>query len=155
VSSELQQALDLAYRALGHRERTVAEMRAYLEGKGVEPEAIEQCIAELETGRFLDDARFAERFAEDKRELERWGSERIGGELARRGVPGDMIEAVLASQGRDDELAAALALLAKRVPEPPADDRGRNRAWQMLVRKGYEPELAYEAIRAHRQHGVA
>lgn len=155
MGAELQKALDLAYRALGHRERTVAEMRTYLDGKSVTPDAIEECVAELEAGGFLDDARFAERFAEDKRELERWGSGRIGGELTRRGVPSDLIETVLASQGRDDELAAALALLAKRLPDPPADDRARNRAWQMLVRKGYEPELAYEAIRAQRQNRSA
>ena len=40
-------------------------------------------------------------------------------------------------------------LLADGCREPPADDRDRDRAWRMLVRKGYEPELAYDAVRAH------
>ena len=31
----------------------------------------------------------------------------------------------------------------------PSDDRARDRAWRMLVRKGYAPELAYDAVRAH------
>ncbi len=47
------------------------------------------------------------------------------------------------------ELDAAVALLADKVGEPPADDRARDRAWRMLVRKGYAPELAYDAVRAH------
>ena len=32
---------------------------------------------------------------------------------------------------------------------PPADDRERDKAWRLLIRKGYEPDLAYEAVRAH------
>jgi regulatory protein len=149
VEQEKQRALDLAYRALGRRERTVVELRAYLEGKRVEPGAIDDVVAELKENGFLDDAGFAQRFAEDKRTLERWGSERIERDLRRRGVPSDLVAAAVGSHDRDDELGAALALLAQRVPDPPSDARERDRAWRMLVRKGYEPELAYEAVRAH------
>lgn len=148
--SELQRAVDLAYRAIGQKERTVAELRACLERKRVEPEAIEHAVEELSAAGFLDDARFALRFAEDKRTLERWGSERIGRDLRRRGVPDDLIQPALAVHDRDDELETALSLLADRHPGPLADDRDRDRAWRLLVRRGYEPELAYDAIRAHR-----
>jgi regulatory protein len=146
---ETQRALDLAYKALNRRERTVCELRACLEGKRVEPEAIDAAIAELEQARLLDDAGFARRFAEDKRTLERWGAERIERELLRRGVALDLVETAVAAQDRDGELDSALALLAERVREPPCDDRERDRAWRMLVRKGYAPELAYDAVRAH------
>ena len=149
MDSEKQRALDLAYRALGRRERTVVEIRAYLEGKRVEPETIEEVIDELKTTGFLDDARFAARFAEDKRTLEQWGRERIERDLCRRGVPRELVAATVGTHDRDDELGAALELLARRVPEAPVDERGRDRAWRMLVRNGYEPELAYEAVRAH------
>lgn len=144
-----QRALDLAYKALNRRDRTVGELRGYLEGKLVEPAAIEAAIDELKQGGFLDDARFAQRLADDKRSLERWGSERIERELLRRGVPPDLVETALAEQDREGELDSALALLAEKVREPPADDRARDRAWRMLVRKGYAPELAYDAVRAH------
>lgn len=146
---EAQRALDLAYRALDRRERTVFELRTRLEGKLVEPDAIEAAIAALERDGLLDDANFARRFAEDKRTLERWGAERIERELARRGVAPDLVADAVAERDRAGELDAALALLADRVREPPADDRARDRAWRMLVRKGYAPELAYDAVRAH------
>ena len=149
MSTEEQRAVDLAYRALGRRERTVVELRAYLERKRVEPEAIDRTVAELQTAGYLDDARFARRFAEDKRTLERWGSERIELDLRRRGVADDLIDAAVAAQPRSEELGAALELLAERMPQPPSDDRARDRAWRLLVRKGYEPELAYDAVRAH------
>ena len=106
-------------------------------------------MAELCAAGYLDDARYAIRFAEDKRALERWGGERIARELRRRGVGRELVDAALARQDRDGELRAAVELLAARLPQPPDDDRERDRAWRLLVRRGYEPELAYEAVRAH------
>ena len=147
--TEAQRALDLAYKALNRRERTVFELRSYLEGKLVEPAAIDAAVDELERERLLDDARYARHFAEDKRMLERWGGERIERELTRRGVALDLIETALAARDHAGELDAALALLAEKAPERPSDDRARDRAWRMLVRKGYAPELAYDAVRAH------
>jgi regulatory protein len=145
---ECERAVQLGYRAVGHRERTVAELRTFLERKRVEPEAIEHAVAELSEAGFLDDARYAERFAEDKRSLERWGSERIARELRRRGIAPGLIEAAIADQSREAELHTALLVLAQRAPSI-KDDRERDRAWRLLVRRGYEPELAYEAVRRH------
>ena len=148
-------ALELAWKALGRREHTVAQLRTYLEGKRVEPEAIEAALAEAAEAGALDDARYAQRFAEDKRALERWGSERIERELHRRGVAPEHVEAALAGQGRETELEAAIELLRSRFATPPADDRGRDRAWSLLVRRGYDSELAYEAVREHARGAVA
>jgi regulatory protein len=41
----------------------------------------------------------------------------------------------------------AVELLARRLREPPSDDAGRARALALLARKGYELELAYDAVR--------
>src|SRR5680860_770792 len=106
----------------------------------------EHALGELTEAGWLDDERFAQRFAEDKRTIERWGSERIERELRRRGVPDDAIAAAAGEQDRDHELAAAVHILADKS-RPLEDDRERDRAWRLLVRKGYEPELAYEAVR--------
>ena len=149
VQDERERGVELAYRAVAARERTVAELRAYLERKRVEPAGIEAAVRELREAGFLDDSRYARRFAEDKRSLERWGSERIARDLRRRGVAEELIELALADQERGDELATALDLLASRLPAPLGDDRERDRAWRFLVRRGYEPDLAYEAVREH------
>jgi regulatory protein len=140
--------VQLAYRALSSRDRTVAEMRTWLERKRVPPGAIEHAVAELEAAGFLDDARFAERFAEDKRGIDLWGGERIQRDLLRRGVPPALVEEVVSARDRELELEAALLLLGERMA-PPADDRERDKAWRLLIRKGYEPDLAYAAGRAH------
>ena len=153
VQPERERAIDLAYRAVGSRDRTVAELRTFLERKRVEPAAIETAVDELVEAGYLDDARYARRFAEDKRTLERWGSERIARDLRRRGVEPELVQSAVAVYDRDAELETALLLLDARFPDPPADDRGRDRAWSLLVRRGYEHELAYEALRIHRRRG--
>ncbi|HEX2127480.1 MAG TPA: regulatory protein RecX [Thermoleophilaceae bacterium] len=149
AGSELERALGLAYRAVGRRERTVAELRTFLERKRVGPYGIDAAVAELRNAGFLDDARFAQRFAEDKRELDRWGSERIARGLHRRGVAPELIEAAVAQCGHEAELATALLVLEQRAPPPRGDDRERDRAWRLLMRRGYTPEIAYEAVRAY------
>jgi regulatory protein len=152
LTKERERALRFAYRAVGHRERTEAELRTFLERKRVEPAAIEDAVAELTEAGLLDDARYAHRFAEDKRELDRWGSERIARELHRRGIPDELIEAAVADRSREAELRTALLLLEQRAPTV-SDDRERDRAWRLLVRRGYEAELAYEAVRRHGRGG--
>src|SRR5215211_9109557 len=126
---ERERAIDLAYKAVGSRERTEAELRTFLECKRVEPNAIEEAVAELESGGFLDDARYAQRFADDKRALERWGAERIARDLRKRGIAPEHVERAVAGQDRKAEVEAALELLRARFPQPPADDRERDRAW--------------------------
>jgi regulatory protein len=150
---ETERALELAYRAVAQRDRTVAELRTYLERKRVGPAAIESTVAELCTSGLLDDARYARRYAEDKRALERWGSERIARELHRRGVADELVEIAVDDPGPQAELATALLLLEQRMVPPPHDDRQRDRIWRLLVQRGYEPQIAYEAVRTYERAG--
>jgi regulatory protein len=147
-SERLQHALDLAFRFLGHRDRTVAEVRERLGAEGIEPATVDGAIDELHHLGYLDDARYAQRFAEDRRTIDAWGAERIERRLLALGVDPALIAAALDERGAGEELEAALAVLRRRFARPPADDRSRDRALGLLVRKGYELELAYDAVRA-------
>jgi regulatory protein len=147
--ARLQHARDLAWRALNRRERTVAELARLLAAKRVEPAAIETVVSELREQGYLDDASYAQRFAEDRRRLDDWGAERIERKLLALGVDREVVAAVVGEQEPAEELEAALAILARRFPEPPATPRDRDRALGVLLRKGYELELAHDAIRRH------
>jgi regulatory protein len=144
-----EQAQALAWRALGRRERTEAELRAALAAKGVEPAVADTVVAELKEGGYVDDASYALRFAADRRHLDGWGSERIERRLQTLGVERAHIAAALAERTAEEELTAAVALLERRFGVPPNDDRERERALGMLVRRGYELDLAHAAIRRH------
>ena len=63
--SRLQNALDLAYRYLGRRDRTASEVRGRLEKEAVEPGTVDAALLELERQGYVDDVRYARRFAED------------------------------------------------------------------------------------------
>ncbi|HEY8638089.1 MAG TPA: RecX family transcriptional regulator, partial [Solirubrobacteraceae bacterium] len=88
------------------------------------------------------------RFTEDRRALDGWGTDRIERRLLEVGVDRAEIAAALAQRDAGSELEAAVELLRRRFPAPPADERDRERALGLLVRKGYELELAYDAVRA-------
>jgi regulatory protein len=148
--ARLQHALDLSYRYLGFRDRTVLEVRRHLESKRVEPDTIEQTVAELSALGYLDDARFARRFVEDRRTLDRWGNERIERKLLASGVDAALVAIALAAgDAAESQFSAALATLSRRFPTPPETPKDRDRALGFLVRKGYEMETAYDAIRAY------
>ena len=104
---------------------------------------------------YLDDARYARVFAEDRRALDAWGPERIERRLLELGVDREHVAAAIGERDGADELEAALELLRRRVRAIPSSERERDRALGMLVRKGYDLELAYDAVRAFERAGAA
>jgi regulatory protein len=156
----LQKALDLSYAFINRRERTVAEVQLQLERKGVSEADADAAVETLIEQHLLDDERFAQLFVSDKRELERWGVERIRRGLSARGIDRALADQTLTAtataaaeavddDGRGGELARALELLRRRFPDPPRERRDRDRAFGMLLRKGYEQELVIDALDAH------
>jgi regulatory protein len=80
--------------------------------------------------------------------LEQWGTERIARALSERGIERELIAEALAGEPGESELARAVELLGQRFPAPPQEWRERERAFGVLVRKGYDTEVASDAIRA-------
>lgn len=144
----MKDALELACAYLNRRERTVAELRRHLESRGCEDGAIEHAIETLKCDGLLDDARYARMFAQDKRTLEQWGSERIARVLRERGIDRELIgQALSGSEDHaDGEIGRALELLRRRFPHGPQTHRDRDRAFGVLLRKGYDSELASDAL---------
>lgn len=147
--ARLQHARDLAWAALDRREHTAAAMRRVLERKRVDAAEIGTVLRELVDAGWVDDAAYARRFAEDRRHLDGWGSERIERRLHALGVDREHIAAAVGARTGDDERDAALVLLRQRFPDPPQDPRERDRALGVLARKGYDLELALDAVRRH------
>ena len=141
--TESERAIDLAYRAVARRDLTVAELRTRLERKRVAPEAIDDAVAELQETGFLDDARYARQFAEDKREIDQWGTDRIAMDLRRRGIPPQLIDAALVTHDRDSELRTALLLLAPALPDgaprTTASATGPGRCWSAAATRPTSP----------------
>jgi regulatory protein len=148
AAQALQDALQIALRFLAKRDRTVVETTRRLEAADVEPAVAERVVAMLLEEGYLDDGRYAHRFVEDRRALDGWGSRRIEQALLARGVDRDLV-ATAVRRAPGDELEAALALLRRRVPGGARNRRERDRALGLLLRRGYDFELACDAVRRH------
>jgi regulatory protein len=152
--ARLEQALGLAYRYLAKRDRTESEVRRHLARKHVDEVSIDGAVETLVRQNYVDDARYARTFAEDRRNLDDWGPERIARRLRALGVDGDHVDAALSERDAAGELEAAVALLRRRFAIAPDNDRDRERALGLLARKGYDLELAYDAVRAFGRHAA-
>jgi regulatory protein len=166
----LEDARALAYAHLNRRERTEQELREHLLKRGADERIADAVVLELAEQDYLDDHRFVRLFAQDKRELGGWGTGRIRRALIDRGIAPEVVDSALeemdhaaqprlaaaATQSttaptapRAQELSRALALLRRRFPQAPATNRERNRALGVLMRKGYDYELAVDALAEH------
>jgi regulatory protein len=145
-SAKPRSAFELAVRHLSRRERTVAEVREALARRGVEAAEAEEAIDSLIEMGQLDDERYARLFSQDKRELHGWGPDRIREALVEKGIARDLAEAATGGEAPGELAERAAELLAGRNDRL-EDDKGRGRALAFLARRGYELEVAYEAVR--------
>lgn len=139
-------ALRYALGLLSRREHGRVELRRRLAGKPVPDEVAEAVMARLEAWGYLDDARFAASLVRAKRG-ER-GRIALGRELDARGVDEATRDAALAELDEADQLEAARGLLRKHAWRFASDDprKDRAKARQLLARRGFEAEVAREAI---------
>jgi regulatory protein len=140
-------AYQRALEALATKERTAGELGGWLARRGFSLAEIEAAVERLTAGGALDDAEFARRFAEDKRELRGWGPDRIREALGARGLDHALIEAALAADGHDEQLARAIGLL-ERGGQSAADEPSRARSFAFLARRGFDSDVAYDAVRS-------
>jgi regulatory protein len=140
------EAFARALRDLSGRERTAAEVRTRLQAWRLDEAQVEEVLDRLEATGAVDDRRFARRFAEDKRDLSGWGDARIRVALERRGVVAELVEETLGHTTAGAELDRALQALSRRGGGLSSDSE-RQRALAFLVRRGYDLDLAYDAVR--------
>ncbi len=145
----LTDALARCYSHIARREHSVAELRARLERARFAPQTIEEALATVIEQGYVNDERYAQLLAEDRRTLDGWGVERIRDRMVRAGIDRSLIEITLAPFDAASERDAALAVLRRRLPTPPASPAERQRAFALLVRQGFETDIAYDAVRLH------
>ncbi|MBK5233172.1 MAG: regulatory protein RecX [Thermoleophilia bacterium] len=140
------EVLAKALGAIGRKERTVTEMRAWLGEREVEPDEIQRVVNFLIENEALNDRKFAIEYTSDKREISGWGQTRIRETLRKRGMPEGLIQEALAQDTGESEVDRAARTLEERGVDL-SDDRGKSRALGLLSRRGYSVEEAYAAIR--------
>lgn len=141
--------LDRAYRILGIRSHSVAELTEKLLKKQDDTEIVEQVIQELRERRYLDDASFASEFIESTLRRRPIGRFLLLQKLKQKGIAEDVLQDALDERypaEREQELAAELVskkagILAARGKNTP-EALGR-----FLDSRGFPTQLIWEIIR--------
>ncbi|MBR2862727.1 MAG: RecX family transcriptional regulator [Bacteroidaceae bacterium] len=78
------------------QEQCRADVAAYLAKYGLESEAVQRLLDQLEDEGYIDEARYAAAFTHDKVHYDRWGRMKIRQALALKGIAHAAIDAALA-----------------------------------------------------------
>jgi regulatory protein len=126
---------------LAARDYTTARMREKLVARGFDGAAVEAAVARLESEGWLDDRRFAGRFAEMAVADGRFFGPRLRLEMRRRGVPAELIDEVLGRLRQErDEQDDLHGVMERRFPGfsfAAASDREKRRVIAFLQRRGF------------------
>ena len=128
-------AVELALRALRHRERSSRQVEKHLEERGVDEHDRAQAIDTLQRTGLVDDRRFAEARA-DALARKGAGDALIRHDLGAAGIEREIVEAVVLHL--DDEVTRARRLVERR---------GAGAATvRYLVGKGFPADVAHAAV---------
>lgn len=139
------QALQLAYRFLGYRPRSEAEVRARLRRHHDSPEVIDAVVGRLLEQRLLNDQQFATEYAGRRTSASPRSRRMVTWELRQKGVAADIVED--ATESLDDAAAAYQAALKRgdrlrNLPYP----EFRQKLGAFLQRRGFGYGVSNRAI---------
>jgi len=151
LEEQLHEARQYAFLLLSYKARATKELTQRLTRKGFSPDIIARTLQRLAELKMVDDAGFARRFAEDRISIGHKGKWRVRGELLKRGIDRQQIDAAIAEA--PDEVAAAREVAAKylgrnRRLEP---DVLKRRLYAFLARRGFSPDTIQKVIDFHEE----
>ena len=162
--------MEAAAAFLGVRPRSVAETRRRLRHLGYREPLVDEVIDRLVAMRYLDDEQFARTWVEGRDRARPRGESALRRELALKGVAREVVDDVLLERaaesssgtptdGADDgdggsepgsaDRRAAERLLERRrraLAREPDERRRRQKAYALLARNGFDPEVCREVV---------
>ena len=137
-------AHEAALRYLGYRPRSEAEVRRYLEQRGLPPEVQEETLSRLRQSGLVSDDKFVRFWVENRERFRPRSRRALRYELRLKGIAPDLIEGALASVDEEDGAYTVVRKKAERFAQEGLDARAfRQKLGQFLARRGY----GYDVIR--------
>ena len=137
-------ALQIAMKFCGYRERSKKEVEDKLKAKSFNHKIIKVCIDRLVELDFLNNIRFSKSFSRGKNNNNRWGKNKIKFHLKNKGLTNDEINRGIESIDEESYfniLKKNIELYNKKLKEPT-----RNKLIGHLINKGYEMDLILRHI---------
>ena len=104
-----QRALQIAYRFLGYRARSEAELRKRLTRGAFDEEVVGKVVGRLTELGFLDDAAFAQMWIDNRDRLSPRGTMVLRMELRQKGIAPEVIEEAVGERKDDEDVVYVLA----------------------------------------------
>jgi regulatory protein len=120
-----------------------------MEEKGYTDEAIGQIMAGLKDEKLVDDLKFACDWIDSRMRSNPRGVKALKEELAKKGISQKVIEEAMAQREEGiNERAIALELLRDLLQAENArpDNKMKSRLYSFLLRRGFDAEIAEEAV---------
>ena len=144
-------AYQYVLRLLTGRDYSVARVRAKLAARDVAEGDLEAVLLRLQQEGWLDDRRYAERFAEVALSSGRYYGVRLRLEMRRRGLTPDIVKEILAPLlAESDEISEIRSAAERRYPGfsySAASDRDKRRVIGFLQRRGFGFSSIMRALR--------
>jgi regulatory protein len=145
-----EKAFAYAVKLLAWRDRSICELERKLLDRGFPAEVGADVVARLKKSGYLDDRRFAERWAESAVTNGRGYGPRLSHELLRRGIPREIVAEVIAGIAESyDEQKTLSALVARKFAgfDPKsASDRDKKRVVDFLQRRGFSTAAIFRVF---------
>lgn len=138
-----------AWAYCAYQERSQQEVRDKLYEYGLYPDEVESLIAELIGDNFLNEERFAKAYAGGKFRVKKWGRYKILQGLKQHRIS-DYCQRKGMAEIDPDEYYETLLDLARKKKESLGEKdlfALKNKMARYLIGKGYEQDLAWEAIK--------
>jgi regulatory protein len=140
-----------ALRLLAARDYTEARLREKLSQKQYSREHAEQALNRLVSEGWINDRRYAERFAETALASGRFYGQRLKMEMRKRGIPDELLNEVVGNAMHEhDESEEVVLALVKRFPGflfSSATDSEKRRVLGFLQRKGFGFSVVMQAMK--------
>lgn len=139
----LKQAKLKALSLLTDTDRTEEQLRQKLKQKSYEDGVVEQAIDYVKSFGYIDDAKYAQRFVENRKKTK--SKQEISAMLSQRGVKRELIAEALDTCYTSEDAIEAIRYLAEKKHYSPEEnsDKEKKKIYDYLLRKGFY----YEDIR--------
>lgn len=139
-------ATEKAYQYLGYGDLSRKKLYEKLTRFGIEPQVAEATCDKMEQKGFVDDEAMAYKLAEKFANTKHWGPRRILPEIIQKGIDPALAKEAVDALETDFSESARYHMETKYRRINRADRKERDRAFQGLLRLGFDFETAREAL---------
>ncbi|MGK9368949.1 regulatory protein RecX [Melioribacter sp. Ez-97] len=149
-ADELFEIKAAAYRLIGRRDHSSAELKRKLLKKGFDDSLIDELVKELSEKNYLNDFNFARKYSEEAVEKKKAGINKVRNELIKKGIGKEIIEDVLNDIDDNTMLENARDLLNKKMKTSAfiktESRKKKQKLFSYLKSKGYASDLIMKLL---------